>query len=935
MHVRSAGESRRQAAREETGGPPEPGKTVTELTSSLLITTKLVEPRLGAGIVDRPRLLDLVSSAPSARLIVIVAPGGFGKTSFAAAWLARLRAAGHRTGWLTIDPEDDEPGRFLHCVSRALLRASGDIDLSAAGLSAEASLAAPQAIVSALINQLAEIDDELYLVLDDFHWLTDPAIHDAVALLVSRAPPNFHLVLTTREQPSLPLARLRANGELLEIEAAALRFDIEETRQFLQQTCDNRLGWVAISRLHVSTEGWAAALRLAAAGVVQGKASPEAQALATARPFAAYLEEMLASLPEDTVAFMTRVAVLDNLTADLCQAVTGVAESGELLERVARRRLLLEPVDDEGRWYRFHRLLLDYLRQRLHTQLAGEEPMLHRRAFAWYAEREMWTDAARHAIAAGDVERALDWISRCAMTLVKRGDLLTLIGWQRLLPAEFMRGQIRVRLAIVWGLVLAMRAAESRPMLEQIEQDARAQTAGQEQADLLWECQAVRALMLALLDDDTQASLALSESCIARPSADPWNTNVLSNLLRYTRWKAGDVDGVYAAPWIPYSLEQDRRNVFSSAYRHALLAGFELDLARFDLAERDGREAMRLAEKYVGLQSGAAAIGAPMLADCFYEQGRLDEAEGLLIDRIPTIDAVVIIEGVRRSYIVLARIATLRSDFERAYALLAQAEALGYNRKWDRLVSGVLGERLRLLLLEDRLGEASACVVRLEQLAALNPVAAPCARAEIHRDLALARVELACAHNHWAEASDLIENLHREAQALGNVRLMMQLKARLAVVLMAANDVEGALRALRAALEIAAPARACRSVVDAGGADIGPLLARFRSSSTCPKGLEPCVDQLLAGCGGDDLEEVPGRPGGASPTLSHREHDVLVLIAEGRSNKEVARALGITPETVKTHLKKVFEKLSVERRAQAVARAQPRPAVSGCSTALA
>ena len=887
--------------------------------SSPVITTKLVAPRVGAGIIDRPRLFQLVSAAPSARLVVITAPAGFGKTSFAAAWLARLRAAGHRTAWLTIDPEDDEPARFLHYVACALLRATDDIDPSAVGLSSETSLVARQAIVSAMINQLAEIDDEIYLVLDDFQWLADRRIHEAVSMLVTHAPPNFHLVLTTRTQPPLPLARLRANGELLEIDVAALRFDIEETRHFLEQACEGRLAWPAISRLHITTEGWAAALRLAAAGILQGGASADVSAWVPARPFAAYLEEMLASWPNEVVEFLTRVSVLDSLSGDLCRAVTGVPASGELLEGVARRDLLLEPMDSEGHWYRLHRLLLDYLRQRLQARHANEVPQLHRRAFAWYAEREMWTDAARHAIAAGDTERALEWISRCGMTLVKRGDLLTLLGWQRQFPAELMRGQVKLRLAIAWGLALAMRADEAQTMLEEIEQEARAQTAGQEQADVLWECQVLRAVTLAL-SDDTTAALALAETCTARPSADPWNNNVLSNVLRFTRWKAGDFDGVYAAPWIPYSLEQDRRNVLSSVYRHYLLGLLELDQARFDLAEREAREAMRQAEQHVGPHSTAAAIGAPLLAELLYEQGRFEEAEGLLIERMPTIDAVVMLEGVRRSYIVLARIAASRSGFEQAYGLLAQAESLGYNRKWDRLVSGVLLERTRFLLREARLGEASASVVRLERLAVLNPVAAPCAQSEIHRDWNLARAELACAHNRWTEAVDLLEGLHRDAQAACSARLMMQLKSRLAVALMASNDIDGALQAVRAAMDIAAPAGAYRSVLDAGP-DIGPLLTRFRASSRCTKALEPYCERLLAGCKGTDLVE-PDHADAAVASLSRREQEILALIADGRSNKEVARALGVTPETVKTHLKNMFEKLSVDRRAQAVARAR-------------
>lgn len=888
---------------------------MTLVTSSAVIATKLAAPRCGPATIDRPRLLQLVAAASSARLVLITAPAGFGKTSFASAWFARLCAEGHRAGWLTIDPEDDVPARFLHCVARALLRAVESIDLPAVGLSADTSLIAPEAIVSAMINQLTEIDDEVYLVIDDYHWLTDHAIHAAVSLLVTHAPTNFHLVLTTRQQPPLLLARLRASGELLEIDAAALRFDADETRHFLHQACEGQLSPAAITRLHDNTEGWAAALRLAAAGIVRGGSSE----IGPSRPFTTYLDEMLASWPDETVDFMTRVSLLDSLSGDLCRAVTGVPTSGELLESVARHHLLLECVDHEGRWFRFHRLLLDYLRLRLHTRLADQVPQLHRRAFAWYSQREMWTDAARHALGAGDAERALEWIARCGMTLVKRGDLLTLLGWQRQFPAELMRGQINVRLAIAWGMTLAMRADEAQSLLDQIEQDAREQVSGPPLDDVLWECQALRAVTRALSDDSATA-LALAESCIARPSADPWNTNVLSNVLRFSRWKAGDADGVYAAPWIPYSLEQDRRNILSSVYRHYLLGMLELDQARLDLAEREAREAIRMAEQHVGPHSSAAVIGVPLLAEVLYEQGRFDEAEALLVEHMPTIDAVVMLDGVRRSYFVLARIAASRSAFEHAYGLLAQAEALGFNRKWDRLVCGVLLERSRLNLREGRLGEASACVVRLERLAAIVPVTQPCAHSEIHRDRDLARVALACAHSRWAEAVSILEALYRDALAMHNARQMMQLGSMLAITLMATNDADGALRSLRAALDIAEPAGACRSVLDAGP-DIGPLLDRFRASSRCTKELEPCIERLQAGCGSDGAGRSDQSVATAT-NLSPREHQILTLIAEGRSNKEVARAIGITAETVKTHLKNVFEKLSVDRRAQAVVRAR-------------
>ena len=257
------------------------------------------------------------------------------------------------------------------------------------------------------------------------------------------------------------------------------------------------------------------------------------------------------------------------------------------------------------------------------------------------------------------------------------------------------------------------------------------------------------------------AALSLAEARIGWPSADPWSIIVLSNVLRFHAGRQTTWTALTLCFGLPDSLEEDRRNIFSSAYPPGLRGLAELDQARFDLAERHAQDAMRPAEEHVGAESSAAELCASSIVELRYEQGRLDEAESWVIDRIPVIDAVVMMEGVLRTYIVLARIAAARSNIEHAYALLAQAETLGYNRQWDRLVVAVLLERMKLHLFEGRLSEASACVMRMERLAAANATSVACARSQIHRDCRLARAELALAQSRWTEACDILEGLHR------------------------------------------------------------------------------------------------------------------------------------------------------------------------------
>jgi LuxR family transcriptional regulator, maltose regulon positive regulatory protein len=891
----------------------------------LLLTTKVVAPRMPPGLIDRPRLLPLVEQAQCKQLILIRAPAGFGKSSLAIAWAERLRHCGSRVAWLALDAEDDEPARFLHYLVHSLRRACNSLGVAALGLTSETFLVPSETIVTTLINELAEIEDDVYLFLEDYHRISDRAIHDALWFLMSHAPSHFHLAILTRSAPPLPLAALRAQNQLLEIDSEQLRFDLEETRAFLQHECTAALPPSGYKALHSATEGWVAALRIAASSLAHGNrdVAQYIASLSGASPaIGDYIEGMLAGLPVETVSYMLRTAILDRLTAPLCQAVTGKADSQELLESIAGRQLLLQPLDPEGRWYRYHHLLGEYLSQKLQVRFGDEVPELHRRAYRWYASRASWTDAVKHAIAAGDTGQAMAYVGNCAMPLVKTGDLLTLLGWQRSLPGDLMRGQIKVKLAIAWGLALAMRFEQSLALLAQIEQDVAPERSA-EAEDAGWECQTVHSVVLAL-KDDSQAALSLAESCYGRPSADSWNTNVLSNVIRFGHWKAGNLEALYATPWIPYSIEEDRRNVLSSVYRLVLLGLAEFEQARLTVAERHFVDAMRLALDHAGPQSTAAALCAPMLARIRYEQGSLEEAEAMIVDRIPVINATVLLDSVLAAYEVLVRGALARSNVERAYALLEQAENLGYERGWDRLIAAALLERTRLYLAEGRITEASACLVRLERSAKASHASRPCAWTDIENYHALGSAYLAMARNRSQEAIDLLAHLLQAAEGARRETLALRLRLAVAVALLAANERVKALEAFRKVLKLAAPAGFFQTILEQGP-EVGTLLLATREAadrSPHAKDELACIDRFLAGWRSLHRSDTDHGSNTVKEALSPRERNILELIAEGQSNKEIARTLGVAPETVKSHVKNIFVKLDVDKRAQAVARAQ-------------
>ena len=884
------------------------------------LATKIVPARFG-GLLGRPRLAAILSELPAKRLAVIKAPAGFGKTSLTAALAEELEQSGSYVGWLTIDSDDDEATRFLFYVSHALHNACPEVGAGAIGLILENNLIDPTAILSSLINDLAEIEDDIYLFLEDYHWVSASSIHQTVAYFLKHAPSHCHVVLTTRTEPPLPLATLRAQNQLIEIDSVALRFDMQETQAFLDGTRPGALELPDVQLLQRKTEGWPAALRIISSMPSQsGSAFREYvhNLSGSQRTIAAYLSEMLDTLPVEVVDFMLRTAILDRLCGPLCEAVTGSSSSRTILASLAQRQMLLTPLDLDGVWLRFHALLTEYLRQRLEADRGIETPELHRRAALWYASEELWTEAVQHAMAAGDSDRAIGWIKNCAMTLIKRGDLFTLLDWQRQFPDELMRGQPEVRLAIAWGLSLAQRFDEALQLATEIENELAATHLSE--SDLLSECQTIRSVALVLKDDSEQA-LPLAQACLSR-SSDPWTANVASNVVRLGQLKAGNLKQFHAAPWIPYSVEDDRRNVFASVYRHCLKGLAEERQIRLAAADGHYREGLRVAEQNVGPNSIAAALPASLIARIKYEQGQFDEAEAWVIDRVSVISSGTMLDCVWSMYFVIARTAANRGNFERARTILERAESQGVARDWGRLSAGAIAEQARLYLNDGRLDEAGACVDRLERLARNYPAPKPCAWSEIGWYHKLARARLLEQQARPDEAVSILLQLQREAEAMQHRQFLICIAIRLSAVQLGTGQAAEAVNRFHRVLVACATAGLYQTVLDEGPA-IRSLIQATRESGKVKADLAPYIDRLVAGlqrAGQNRSASATGAP--VLSALSPRETDILTRIAEGLSNKEIARSLDIGPETVKSHLKSVFTKLGVEKRAQAVSRAQ-------------
>ena len=485
---------------------------------AVVLETKLARPRVRSEHVARRDLLGILRSG-SPRLTLVAAPPGFGKTTLLAEWAAALD--GPAAAWLSVDEDDNDPARFFAYMTAALRRVEPELGGRALAALRSQSAHLVEVVLPLLLNDLAGLDRDLVLVVDDYHLITNPEVHEALAYLIARSPPAFRLVLATRADPPLPLGRLRAGGELVELRAGELRFSEEETAAFLTDALGLELSAEDVGRLQARTEGWPAALYLAALSL-RGRA--EASALIERfagddRYLVDYLTgEVLARQPPELRSFLLRTSILKRLCGPLCDAVAEREGSAALLAEIERSNLLLVPLDTRREWYRYHHLFGDLLRHELHATDPDIVGVLHRRASAWYRDAGLIVDAAGHARAAGDVDAAVELVARHYRFFFDRGQLATVLRWLEALP-EAVAAQSWL-LCFAGGVVTAHagRLDEAERWLDLAERAPPLAHDGLEAAGAL----ATLAGYLRLLRGDIGGTIAHTRRALAAaPAADP------------------------------------------------------------------------------------------------------------------------------------------------------------------------------------------------------------------------------------------------------------------------------------------------------------------------------------------------------------------------------------------------------------------------------
>jgi LuxR family maltose regulon positive regulatory protein len=924
-----------------------------------MIATKLYVPAPRRGFVARPRLREKLRLGAECGLTLVSAPAGFGKTALLADWLGAT-GEDRRAAWLSLDPADSEAASFWSYVVTSLQAAVPGVGAGALELLGS-SPSATELILTSLVNDLAGVAGDVWLVLDDYHAVDSPAVRPGMTYFVEHLPPQVHVVLSTRSDPDLPLSRWRVRGHLAEIRAADLRFTPDEAAAYFNDAAGLDLAAEQVVTLEQRTEGWVAALQLAAlslrdrddtAGFIERFAGND-------RYIVDYLvEEVLVHQPDSIRSFLLHTAVLGRLTGPLCNAVTGRDDGSATLAALERANLFVISLDDQREWYRYHHLFADVLRGRLLSEEPGQIPVLHRRASQWYESNGHVEDAVRHALAGKDFDRAAHLVELAVPVLRRSRQDAVLFGWLKALPdAAIRRSPV---LSVFYGGMLmiagdlagveqrlddANRAlaeaappdGEEPPLTEQA-------AAGGEPAPRAPAGPAQRAAteehrMLPATIAMYRASLAQAMGDVAGTSAHARNALALAGPNHhFARGAAGAFLGL--AAWaegdVHQALETFTRAVASLRAAGNLLDELSSTVILSDMWQAAGRpgEARRICEVALEQATNRGEAMARASAELHVALGEICRQSGDLADAILHLDAAAafvergpMTESRYRWFVAKGLVAQDEGDPGSATSYLDQAEQL-FRPGFFPAVRPIPAIKARAWIRQGELPQAAAWA-----RAAGVDAAGDVGYMQEYSNLTLVRLLIAQHRDQpdsgaAGSAVDLLDRLLADAAASGRAGSAVEIRILQALAYDVLGHGRQALDALAAALAGSPePDEYVRLFLDEGP----PMLKLLREAANgaTPDGGAAAHAVRLLGLGAP-TEPVPSRqvpstgehqPSDVDP-LSERELQVVRLLDSELSGPEIARALFISHNTLRTHTKHIFTKLGVTSRRGAVRRAR-------------
>ncbi len=912
-----------------------------------LLRTKLYMPPVRPRLVGRVRLVERLNRGLylpdgvgfARKLTLISAPAGFGKTTLLAEWLSEFDApAATRLAWLSLDLDDNAPVRFLTYLIAAVQDACPDLDVEAGALMSGPQPPSFKTVLTLLINALTEAAVPLLLVLDDYHLVDRPAIHDALTFLLDHLPPSMHLVVASRADPPLPLPRLRTRGALLELRAADLRFTIEEAAAFLNDAMGLALSPQDVAALEVRTEGWISGLQLAALALqsTPGTLLERAQFIAafggSHQHVIDYLaEEVLARQPADVRAFLLQTSILDRLSAPLCAAVTGRNDSDAVLHHLEHANLFLERLDAVGEWYRYHRLFADFLHSRLQQEMPERVHDLHCWAAEWYEQHDHLALAIGHALQANEFEWAARLLEQVAQSMLLRGEALTWLGWVERLPARVRHERLWLCVYWAWGLIVSGQLSEAETCLAGLAARLETVESPGERTDLEQQMAAIQA-MLAMYHGDIGESARLArETLQALTSRNEFLRSILTWLMGLTIHFPQDIslaEGLFSEMLEINQSEGNTMLVLLSLFVGGSLLMLQGRLsAALALWER-GEQFERASE-----QVGRASVQAPPEADASFgfsliyqgmadvarERNELALAERRIARCVELGERWGNAEVLADDYVVQVRIELSLGRPDRAEQAIRRGEALARAGKLAAITARMIEVyRVRVWLAQGDLAQAGRWaetwlpqtdLLKKGGLITLLTRAAECS----------SLVRVALARRRFGEAEGMLDATIAELHQAGWHGSEIELLALRALVLDGQDRRAEALDALAQALTYAQPEGYARVFIDLG-ASMERLLAAFARQDTISDEIRVYLNRLLAAFRGPGASPIQlPQPTTLFEPLSDRELEVLRLIADGLTNNEIAERLTVAVSTVKTHVNNLYRKLDVSKRTQAVA----------------
>jgi len=920
-----------------------------------LLQTKLYIPPIRRELVPRLRLIERLNAGLHRKLTLVSAPAGFGKTTLLSEWVHAVGARQSaipvaaspyssplssplRVAWVSLDKDDNDATRFWAYFIAALQTIEANVGEGVL-MALQSSQPPPvESVLTALINEVADLPGSIALILDDYHLITAQPIHDAITFLLDHLPPQLHLAISTRADPPLSLARLRGRGQLTELRATDLRFTPDEAATFLNDVMGLGLSAEDIAALDARTEGWIAGLQMTALSM-QGREDVSAfiKTFSGSHRFVLdYLvEEVLDRQSNGIQGFLLRTSILERMSAPLCNAITGRDDSQAVLAQLEQTNLFLIPLDDERHWYRYHHLFADLLRRRLGATQSDLLPALHLHASEWYEKSGLMAEAVNHALATDDVERVARLIAGNAFAVMDHGELTTLVARLDVMPEEMMRPQPWLFVARAWAHIYAGQMGDLEALLLDAEEALRKVPTNDISFDehVAGHIVSIRAYTIALKGDMDRAAALAREALERLPEQDltarGWTVSLLANALRWS----GDLaaaDRAFAEA-SAISLMASRNHVAVNVLCD--WAGLQIMQGRLHKAAATCRHALVLADDYA-VQSGQrlpiTGYAHVRLSVILRQWNDLQSALRHAREGIRQCDqwgwAEILIGG----YINLAAALQAVGDTDDALDAVQKAKQVARDvSPWFYAHSAALEARLWLAQ-----GDVAAAYGWVSQeKSRLSVDAEPSFQYEFAY-LTLARGRIA--QGRLDEALRVLKRLlesAESAQAMGHVIEILVLQA---MALQAQGNLDQALTALERALSLAEPEGYVRAFIDEG-APMGELLQQAAARGISVNYVSKLLAALEKETKGEDL--VLGLPMGQmaeSPSsslvlrpssslvepLSERELEVLRLLATGLSISDIGQELFIAVSTLRSHSKSIYSKLSVHSRYEAVARAK-------------